>query len=404
MDALDIITDLENVIPFFQPIFSADEHRVIGYEVLGRYKKNDQYESLGGFFSDTNIPEEFRIEVDRTILKKAMEMGLSQDKDICFFINKDADLLLHDGGEQLLELLLDYRQKGIDPGRIVIEVNVRSHHNDIEHLVHLLNYYKTYGIRIALDNLENDGGKLDLIGQISPHIIKVNLQALRSVNIVPGFQEITYSLSMLARKIGASLLFENIETVYQFQYAWKNGGRYYQGFYLSKPSADFVERDILKEKLREECHFFIHSEKKKLETLYKIADKFQEEVSELLQKYRKVDEYDELLVNLAKHLDPYAFRMYICDEDGFQTSPNFFKRENQWEIQKEYLHKNWSWRPYFLENIIRMRNEKKGILSDLYNDLETGENIRTFSFPLNTGHYLFIDLSYNFLYEHQALL
>lgn len=71
MDALDIITNLDNVIPFFQPIFSADEHRVIGYEVLGRYNHHGKYESLGNFFNDTNIPEEYRIEVDRTVLTKA---------------------------------------------------------------------------------------------------------------------------------------------------------------------------------------------------------------------------------------------------------------------------------------------------------------------------------------------
>lgn len=404
MDALDIITNLDNVIPFFQPIFSADEHRVIGYEVLGRYNHHGKYESLGNFFNDTNIPEEYRIEVDRTVLTKALEKGAQLDQDIYFFINKDVDLLLHKDGEPLLELLLAFEHKGVSPERIVIEVNTQHHQSEIEHLVYLLNYYKTYGINIALDNFGNEGGKLDLIGQISPHIIKVNLKALRSVYIVPGFQEIIYSLSMLARKIGASLLFENIETAYQLQYAWKNGGRYYQGFYLSKPSPEFIDRDLLKDKLREECHSFILSEKKKLETLYSISEKFQTKVAELLQKYRKIEDYEELLMALTKHLDKYAFRMYICDEDGFQMSPNIIKRDKEWHIEKEYIQKNWSWRPYFLENIIKMRKEKRGILSDLYNDLESGENIRTFSYPLNTGHYLFIDLSYEFLYEHQALL
>lgn len=49
MDALDILTDLENVIPYFQAIFSADEHQVIGYEVLGRYNGQNGVESLGDF-------------------------------------------------------------------------------------------------------------------------------------------------------------------------------------------------------------------------------------------------------------------------------------------------------------------------------------------------------------------
>ena len=45
----------------------------------------------------------------------------------------------------------------------------------------------------------------------------------------------------------------------------------------------------------------------------------------------------------------------------------------------EYYMKNWSWRPYFLENIMKMRFENKARLSDLYADIETGEMVRTFS-------------------------
>ena len=44
---------------------------------------------------------------------------------------------------------------------------------------------------------------------------------------------------------------------YQFQYAWKNGGRYYQGYLLAKPMRQFVRRDVLKEKLREKCQHYI---------------------------------------------------------------------------------------------------------------------------------------------------
>ena len=41
MDPLEVLTNLDNVVPFFQPIFSADEHRIIGYEILGRYLTNE---------------------------------------------------------------------------------------------------------------------------------------------------------------------------------------------------------------------------------------------------------------------------------------------------------------------------------------------------------------------------
>ncbi|MDE3838341.1 diguanylate phosphodiesterase [Bacillus methanolicus] len=404
MDALDILTNLDNVIPYFQPIFSADEHKVIGYEILGRYKSESEIISLGPFFHDHHIPEEYRLEVDNTVLTKALEKAISLDHDVLLFVNRDAELLMHDNGEHFLQLLLEYQQKGIALERIVLEISERNYEGRPDHLDHLLNYYKTFGLKIAIDKIGNDSSHLDRIGQLSPDILKVDLGALRSINTGPSYQAILYSLSLLARKIGAMLHFENIETAYQLQFAWKNGGRYFQGFYLQKPYGEFISRELLKEWLKKEFHQFISYEKRKLEALFNISEEFQEKVQNLLNKFKKYEDYTELLYSLAKQLDGIAFRMYICDEDGFQKSPNIFKKDKNWILQNEYLKKNWSWRPYFLENIIRMRNEKKGLLSDLYSDIETGETIRTFSFPLNNKDFLFIDLSYNYLYEHEGLL
>ncbi|WP_370221809.1 EAL-associated domain-containing protein [Cytobacillus sp.] len=405
MDALDILTDLENVFPYFQPIFSADEHRVIGYEVLGRYRGSDGViSSLGPFFQDENIPEEYRIEVDYEVLKKALDKARDLDKDILLFINRDADLLMYNDGEQFLDTLKEYAKKGIGLDRIVLEITERNYKGDIDHLDHLLNYYRTYGIKLAIDKLGNESSHLDRIGQLAPDILKVDLESMKSNASAYNFNDILYSLSMLARKIGASMLFENIEMVYQLQYAWKNGGRYYQGYYLQKPAEDFTDRDILKEKLRSECHRFIVHEKKKLESLYQVTLDFNEKMIDFANKNKKVLVYEETLEQIAVLLDGAAFRLYICDEDGFQKSANYFKRDGGWITQEEYLHKNWSWRPYFLENIMKMRINKKGILSDLYTDIETGETIRTFSFPLNTNDYLFVDLSYEFLYNHDGLL
>ncbi len=401
MDALDILTDLEHVMPFFQPIFSADEHRIIGYEILGRYVVGDQVVSLGPFFLDKNIPDEYRLEVDNVVLTKALEKAVSLDKDILLFVNREVDILTHDSGEAFLQLLLQFEEKGISLNRIVLEISADDPKKEFDHL---LNYYRTYGIKIAIDKMGDDSSHLDRIGQLKPDIVKVDLQPLRSINPSPAYKDILYSLSILARKIGATLLFKNIEMVYQLQFAWQHGGRYYQGFYLEKPALEFFSRDILKDKLKSEFHEFIMYEKKKLESLVLITERFHTRLEEILNKNLKTLNYEELLKVLVKVLDQIAFRIYICDEDGFQKSPNMFNKDKKWVVQEEYLQKNWSWRPYFLENIIKMRNDKKGILSDLYSDIETGETIRTFSYPLNTRDYLFIDLTYEYLYQNENLL
>lgn len=403
MDPLEVIANIEQVLPFFQPIFSADEHRIIGYEVLGRFKSEQGIVSLGPFFQDETIPEEYRLEVDNAILRKALEKSRSLEDDVLVFINRDADLLMYDHGEQLLDILIEFQESGLLLRRIVIEITEKNYDGDIDHLDHLLNYYRTYGIKIAVDKLGAESSQLDRIGQLSPHILKVDLKALRANNVHQSFQDILYSISLLSRKIGATLLFENIEMEFQLQFAWQNGGRYYQGYYLQEPSSHFADRDMLKTKLRQKCHQFITYEKKKLESFYQFTDQFNQRMQQYLSKHKNNGQ-TEMLMEMAERMNNIAFRLYICDDEGFQQSPNIFCKENSWTIQNEYLYKNWSWRPYFLDNIMKMKNIKKGILSDLYTDIDTGELTRTFSYPLKENEYVFIDISYSFLYEHEGLL
>jgi EAL domain-containing protein (putative c-di-GMP-specific phosphodiesterase class I) len=403
MDALDILTDLENVIPFFQPIFSADEQRVIGYEVLGRYISDNQVISLGPFFQDDQIPDEYKFEVDQLLVVKALEKVLASDGDYSIFLNRTADLLMYDHGEPFLNELLQFEKRGLNLQRIVLEISERNYKGDKNQLDHLLQYYRTYGIKIAIARIDKDTSYLDRIGQLEPDILKINLQILKLNNAGTAFHDILFSLSLLARKIGATLLFENIEMEYQLQFAWKNGGRYYQGYYLSKPNEDFIDHDVWKDRLKEKFHNFIAYEKRKLESFYSTTEFFQSKVQEINLKSKKTS-YEELFRLLTNEMDHIAFRMYVCDEDGFQLSSNFFKGKEGWSIQEEYFHKNWSWRPYFLENIFKMRNEKKGILSDVYSDLETGESIRTFSFPMNADEFLFIDITNQYLFEHNELV
>lgn len=405
MDPLDIMTNLEKVLPNYQAIFSADEQRVIGYEVLGRIKLKDEIQSLGPFFQDENVPDEYRIEVDDFILKQAIDEFLQlKDQELLLFINRDANLLMLDHGESFLEILFNKQDFGLKLDQIVLEITEHNFKGDAEQLYHLLTYYRTYGIKIAIDNIGKASSNLDRIGMLTPDILKIDLQPLRSTSTLQSYYDVLYSISLLARKVGATLLYEDVEVDFQLQYAWKNGGRYYQGYFLDKPKREFIDRDNCKERLKQEFQRFISSEKKKLERLYNFTENFHQRIHQLLAKIEKqYNDYNQLLEELSNQLDDCSFRIYICDEDGFQQSVNIYKNKH-WEIQPQYYLKNWSWRPYFLENIMRMRIDKKGFLSDVYSDIEKGDLIRTFSFPLNNDHYLFIDLSYEFLYEEEGLL
>ncbi len=403
MDPLDVLTSLENVFPYYQAIFSADEHTIVGYEVLARIQTENGVESLGPFFQDESIPDEYRIDVDRVVLSLALEHALTSPEAYMLFINQNANLLMNDHGETLLSLLQSFEERGLSLNRIVLEVTEHDFEGDIEQLHHLLTYYRTYGIKVAVDNIGKESSNLDRIGLLAPDILKIDLHTMRKTSMPQAYQDVLYSLALLARKVGATLLYEEIEASFQLQYAWRNGGRYFQGFYLHKPSPDIQEANLLKDKLRQQFEMFISHEKKRLLSIYHLSQIFEEQLQRIMVKGKKVESYDEMIALVASHLTNSSFRIYVCDENGFQKSANIVKHNDTWELEPEYMLKNWSWRPYFLANIIRMSVDKKGILSDVYSDIETGENIRTFSYPIDHQHYLFVDLSYDYLYEQDAL-
>ncbi|WP_456271716.1 EAL-associated domain-containing protein [Bacillus sp. AK031] len=405
MDPLEILSNINRSVPFFQPVFSADEHLVMGYEILGRYQSEDGIISLGSFFQDEDIPEEYRLEVDNYVLAKAIEKSLKEGISTQFFVNRDANLLMIDQGESLLELLIGFSAKGLNLERIVLEISEKTFKGDFEQLFHLIQYYKTYGIKIAIDNIGGDSDQWERLAKVSPDILKVDLQHLRKEVGNTAFHNILYSLSMLARKIGSSLLFQNIELDYQLHFAWKNGGRYYQGFYLHTPAEEFIRGDMLKEKLKAKCRQYIEHEKRHLKAVYRLSQTLQREISEQVTELKKLGkDIDTLLLELAKNVEDKFFRLYICDENGFQLTNNLLKTSQEWKSLPQFKGKNWSWRPYFLENIMRMQNRNTGLLSDAYSDIETGETVRTFSYPLGENQYLFMDLSYEFLYEQDGIL
>lgn len=403
IDALDVMSNLDRVLPYYQAIFSADEHTVIGYEVVGRIQTDEGLHSLSSFFHDDSIPSEFQLEADNVILEKALERYLETDQLFLLFVHRNVNILMNDDSESLLQILLAYEKKGLNLKHIVLEITEHDFKGDIEQFNHLLMYYRTYGIQVALNKVGTGTSNLERISVLAPDILKVDLINLRQTALMQSYQDILYSLSLLARRIGATLLYEDIDTFYQLQYAWKHGGRYYQGSYLKEGLPNFIEPNILKERLGNECHQFILHEKKKLQKIYNLTEMLREYVGNVLAKQKKIEDFNKWLVGFSQQVTKCSFRVYICNEDGFQKSGNVMKKDGQWILQPDYYMKNWSWRPYFLENIMKMRFENKGRLSDLYADIETGEMVRTFSFPIDDEHYLFVDLSYEFLYEEDVL-
>ena len=403
MDPLDILENLHNVKPAYQPIISAVKHNVIGYEVLGRFHFEGNWISLGDFFHDNDVPDEYKVEVDQHLLKLAIHQMLESGNDGLLFINRNAKQLLINSGEDFLETLQIFSEQGFSMNRIVLEITEHDFDEDFDVLQHLLLYYKTYGLQIAVDHVGAKSSNIDRIRQLRPHILKVDTSFVRNAN-PDVFQDVIQTLSVLARRIGAKLSYENIEDNYQLYFAWKHGGHYYQGYYLAKPGFELPVDECIPIDVGEKIKTFVQREKSMVEARYAFTAAREEKVKKLLSKWHGPETADQFIEAVAESFSDESFRLYICNSDGQQVSSNFRKHGSQWATESDQVGSHWAFRPYFLENTMQMKTWHKGILSDSYSDIETGEIIRTFSYPLSEDCYLFIDISGDFISETDYLL
>ncbi|QBK24562.1 EAL domain-containing protein [Ureibacillus thermophilus] len=401
MEVLDILDSLNEMTVYYEPVFSADSHSIVAYEVFGKLTIDGNTIDIVEFTYDKAMPEDLRKEAELYLIDKAIKEIKDSLKDFYFYLPCNPNLFMTDVGEAYFQTI----KQNIDESllsKIYLIIPAHKYEGDSEDLHHPIRYMKTYGVKIALDEIGKDSN-LDQILMMEPAVLMINISQL-NYDAWGSQNPVFLTIQNLAIKMGAALMFTDIKTDYQLHHAWKHGARYFKGEYLQKPSTQLTPIDASKERFRNDCKQFIATERKQLELKYEEMKKLKRNILTIVEQSKIQSDEVESLLALANKLTPYAFRFYICNEEGFQISPNIVFKDGEWEVEQEALGKNWSWRPYFLLNIIKLKDDAKAELSNIYSDIKTGELTRTFSMKLDEDEYLFIDISHDYLYEHNLLI
>lgn len=387
-------TDEPHIVPFFQPIISLQNQRIIGYESLGRRLIGNKPVSLGPFFHNSNIDESDHLYIDRLLREKAVARMASDMPDECMlFVNIRPSWMLSGAvsGASLPTLrLID--KYNVDPGRIVIEITEDESRGSAQDLSDIVMSYRHRGCKIAIDDVGSGFSNFDRIALIQPDILKVDLRLMRKSRVHEGYQALLRSYSILAEQLGASLLMEGIETERELRHALAAGARYVQGFLFAEASASLHPSDRFADMLREQLALYAGEQLAKYQELLAVNHLFSSLISCNLQANRPA-EADRYIEQLLGGVPPRCIRIYVCSEDGVQVSANYCRENSgEWRRDPSFRGANWLWRPYFIPNIVRMQNHSTPTLSQIYTDLETSKIMHTYSGSIGNGLYLFFDL------------
>ena len=126
---------------------------------------------------------------------------------------------------------------GIQPGRIVFEVTDSEEVRDTVHLGNVVDYYREGGFGIALDDLGTGYGSLDLLAELTPDFVKLNMGLVGRAGGVPYKASIARELIELANELGVIVIAEGVATEDQYRWVNAHGVDYAQGNFFARPSS-----------------------------------------------------------------------------------------------------------------------------------------------------------------------
>jgi len=385
----------DNVIAYFQPIFSAETNDIYAYEVLGRYLDNDgKIKSLGPFFTNPDTSPDEALRVDRIVRKYAIKKYVEEKRKEYLFINIRLVWLLPfvENPEEMITLQLA-KEFGIDPEKLVIEITEEDFNSSEEYLRAIV-HYKRAGCRIALDDYGKEASNIDRLAKLQPDIIKINIDYIHNSETSYHYREYLRSIAVFADSVGIEVLYEGVETERQLDICISSKGRFYQGFLIAVPQPsmrDMVINSSVFSALIETEYKTIQS---KAIYVDNVKNSLDDQVEHFLLKNpfdaEKINN-DTYLVTLLHEL-PEVKRVYLCSRQGVQLSNNI-ERHLEDVIFREYKNKNWAWRGYFHESLTAFAMGKKSCLSNMYRDFMTKEQMFTYYYAISDDVFLFVDIA-----------
>ncbi|CAK0753312.1 EAL domain-containing protein [Gammaproteobacteria bacterium] len=236
----------------FQPIVSLKRGTIVGVEALVRDPGNALRSPLPPIHLFAMAKQEgLTLELDRFCRKRAVEryrdLPYLSDPPL-LFINFESSVLDQGvgGSGTLIKTVED---AGLQPKDIVIEIN-ESRVQDIEALRRFVSTYRDYGFLIAIDDLGTGYSNLPRIAMLQPHILKLDRSLIQHLEQSYYQQEVFKSMVGLARRVGALVLAEGVETEAEVAISADLGADLMQGYYFGRPGpACALNRIDLEQKL-----------------------------------------------------------------------------------------------------------------------------------------------------------
>jgi diguanylate cyclase (GGDEF)-like protein len=239
-DWLIEMLETQRFTTFFQPIVSIqDTSQIYGYESLLRGLDKQGNLVLPGPIIELAIEVGLLPQLDRIASLSAIAHFSNYKVSSHIFINF-APTALYDPVSCLRSTVEAIDRAGISHEQVIFEVTESDNAQDIDHLNGVLKYYRDAGFLVALDDLGSCYSGLNLLHQLRPDFVKLDMGLIRDVHKDHYKASITEKLLEIAQKLEIKTVAEGIECIEELNWLQKRGANFAQGYLIAKPSPEPV--------------------------------------------------------------------------------------------------------------------------------------------------------------------
>jgi EAL domain-containing protein (putative c-di-GMP-specific phosphodiesterase class I) len=231
------LIDNDSLTVHFQPVFSAGDGSVYGYEALARIPFEDDAIGISELFKNasiTGVISLLDVRCRENAISQAKKLGIDQ-KDAFLFINICPETLLdpaHRGGitDELVE------DMGLSKERIIIEITEESAVKDYNLFGRAIERYRSRGYMIAIDDFGSGYGGLKMLSMIEPDFVKIDRYFISNIDQAAVNCSLVDSITATCHRMGIKVIAEGIEREEELNTVLNMGIEFLQGYYLRKPS------------------------------------------------------------------------------------------------------------------------------------------------------------------------
>ena len=227
---------VEPPFPFsmaFQPIIDVEAGKIFAYEALVRGPDGESAASVLAQLTESN-----RYAFDQNCRVRAIELASRLGLPATgarLSINFMPGAVYSPAS--CIRLTIETASRYNFPCQLLIfEITEAEQVRDGPHLRGIVDEYRRHGFKVALDDFGAGYCGLNLLADVPPDIIKLDMDLTRDLERRPSAQAIVHSMVRLAESLGCVVIAEGIESIAEFDQLRQCGVRLMQGYLFAKPA------------------------------------------------------------------------------------------------------------------------------------------------------------------------